>query len=178
MIIVLRTGATDAEIGEVMSELERRRLTGRVVHADGKSVVHVAGGSTRQTRKLVRLAQVEALIPTSGPRVRREGRRFYPYHFVNWSAVGVASLGVLVFLAGLFPPGIGDAVDYRHPLATVANPWFARTPFVLVALGFLVLLALPLIDRSPAEKFRTVRVLVGFALALFAIYVCVQGAMA
>lgn len=189
MIVVLRPGATEAEVAEVMDALARRGLAGRVVKTGDKSAVHITQGPTRRARRLLRYEQVEAIVPTSGPRVRRIGRRFYPYHFVNWSAFGIALLGVLVLLAGQLPPGIGDPVDYRHPLAVTQQPWYLGGPLAFVglfgasaawlgwfvlALLFLAVLGLPLIDRSRGNGLRGVRLAVGLALALAVLYECVQ----
>ena len=107
---------------------------------------------------------IEGLVATSGPRVRIEGRRFYPYYFVNLSAGFVVMLGLLVLLAGQLPSGIGAAIDAQHPPAEVPDPWYARAPMALVSLlpsdrawiGWLLVLVLavaaffiPVLDRSP-----------------------------
>jgi quinol-cytochrome oxidoreductase complex cytochrome b subunit len=118
--------------------------------------------------------------------VRREGWRFYPYHFVNWSAFGMALLGLLVFLAGLFPTGIGPEVDYGHPPGTVAQPWYLRAPLLfaralpapfawpLIGLAALALLFLPLLDRSQpgSRALRGVRLV----FALLAVLAVAAGA--
>lgn len=134
MIVVLRSGASEAEIGEVLKEIERRGMSGRVVHGGGKPLIHLVSGSTRRARRLLRLELVEGLVATSGPRVRRQGRRFYPYYFVHLSAGFVVLLGVLVLLAGQFPSGIGAPIDAQHPPSEIPEPWYARAPIALVAL--------------------------------------------
>lgn len=163
MILVLRPGTSSAGTEVVLRELEKRGCTGRVLETGAGAVVHVVSGRTRRARRLRDLEQVVEIVPTSGPRVRREGWRFYPYHFVNWSAFGMALLGLLVFLAGLYPTGIGAEVDYRHPPAVVAQPWYLRAPqaladllpapvsglsWLLCGLLALALFFLPLLDRS------------------------------
>lgn len=186
MIVVLRSGANEAEIAEVLRELEQRGMRGSVVHAE-KPLVHVTAGPTRLARKLLKLEQVEGLIPTSGPRVQREGRHFYPYHFVNWSAWGVALLGGLVFLAGRWPPGIGSPIDLRHPPAAIDHPWYARAPaafvamfpaslswlaWLLIAVAVVAVLALPVLDRSnPASnRSRLPLVVIGMVLVALALF--------
>ena len=167
MIVVLRAGSTEAEIGEVLKEIERRGMRGQVLHGGGKPLIHLTAGPTRRARRLIRLDPVEGIFPTSGPRVRREGRRFYPYYFVNLCAGFVAMLGLLVLLAGQLPSGIGAAIDAEHPPAEIPEPWYARAPIALVALlpsgrawlGWLLIYAiaaaaffLPVLDRSPSDS--------------------------
>lgn len=167
MIVVLRPGATEEEVAEVLRGLERRGCSGRAVQTSAGTVVHVLSGRPRRARRVRRFEQVLEIVPTSGPRVRREGWRFFPYHFVNWSGFGVALLGALVFLAGMFPTGVGDPVDYSHAPATVVQPWYLRAPLAFVHLfphplfwvGWLVLIVLalvvlflPFLDRSRDEE--------------------------
>lgn len=195
MILVLRPGATAAEAAEVLQELAKRGCAGNVVQAGASSVVHVTHGRARRVRKLRHLEQILEIVPTSGPRVRREGWRFFPYHFVNWSAAGVALLGVLVFLAGLMPTGIGAEVDYSHPPASVSQPWYLRPAFAFVGLfpgalewlGWLVLwllalafLALPLLERSlPAGgASRSLRFAAALALCAYAVLAIAGGVRA
>lgn len=192
MIVVLRVGASEPEIHEVVDELARRGLVSRRFEAGGRQLLHIVSGPTRRARPLVKLDQVEAIVPTSGPRVRREGRRFYPYHFVNWSAFGVVLLGALVFLAGTFPPGIGREIDPRAAPAVLETPWYLHAPlsfvglfppslawlaWALLALGALFVFALPFIDRSTGPKARVFRVIVGVLLAFF-LLAWVKGAFA
>ncbi|MBI5432324.1 MAG: hypothetical protein HZA52_05805 [Planctomycetes bacterium] len=182
MIVVLRLGATPPEVEEVERELALRGLETRKVESGGRMLLHIIAGPTRRARPVVKLEQVEALVPTSGPRVRREGRRFYPYHFVNWSAFSVALLGVLVFLAGMFPTGIGQEIDPRSAPAELPTPWYLRAPLMFVALfpeslawlgwsifalGGVFLFALPFIDRSTGSTARVFRVIVALLLASF-----------
>jgi quinol-cytochrome oxidoreductase complex cytochrome b subunit len=167
MIVVLRAGSTEAEIGEVLEEIERRGIRGRLLRGGDQPLIHLTSGPTRSARRLIKLEQVEALVATSGPRVRREGRRFYPYYFVNLSAGFVVMLGLLVLLAGQLPSGIGAAIDAQHPPAEISVPWYARAPLALVALvpparawiGWLLVLAvavaaffLPALDRSKGSR--------------------------
>ncbi len=195
MIVVLRPNVSEPEIAEVIDELGRRGCTARAVKSDGRSVVHIVSGSTRAARRLLRLEQVEAIVPTSGPRVRRVGRRFYPYHFVNWSAFGVAALGLLVFLAGQFPPGLGVDVDYRHPPSAVDQPWYLRAPsafielfpeslswlaWTLIVIAPLGLLFLPIFDRSKsdAKSGRWVRFFFAAAFVALVVFASTRGGAA
>ena len=167
MIVVLRPGCTEAEVNEVLRALEDRGCTGRAVTTGSGTVVHLVAGRPRRARRVRRFDQVLEIVPTSGPRVRREGWRWFPFHFVNWSGFGVVLLGALVFLAGMFPTGIGDVVDYSHPPDTVAQPWYLRAPLAFVHLfprslfwlGWLLLMVLalivlflPFLDRSRLEE--------------------------
>lgn len=193
MILVLRPGSGPAEVAEVLRELEQRGCQGRALTTGAGTVVHVIAGRTRRARRLRLLDQVVEIVPTSGPRVRREGWRFFPYHFVNWSAFGIALLGVLVFLAGLFPTGIGDEVDYAHPPESLGEPWYLRVPLAflhalpdsLAWLGWLLLgalalalLLLPLLDRSrPDSRLAPrLRLASGLAVTLVVVLVLWKGA--
>lgn len=177
MILVLDRGSTEAQIEEVRQLLVERGLEVHVLTAGGKPAIHVLSGDTRRARKLLKHERVEALVPTSGPRVRVEGRRFWPYHFIRWSALSVAIVGALVMLAGQFPPGIGGPVDPRVPPAELDQPWYLRFSLDFVALfpaslawvAWLLLLllaaaffALPLLDRDPRPS-RVRRVAIGLA---------------
>jgi quinol-cytochrome oxidoreductase complex cytochrome b subunit len=163
VILVLKPGIDQQELDEVLRELSRLGIESRVLRAGSKPLVHLVSGPTRRARRLLALEQVEALVPTSGPRVRSSGRRFYPYHFVNLSAACLLLLGLLVLLAGNHPPGLGDAIDPQHPPAEIPYPWYVRAPLSFVALfphswawlGWLWLYALglaalllPVVDRS------------------------------
>lgn len=188
MILVLDPSATAEQTAEVLEELARRGCSGQVLQTASGPVVHVTGGRARRARRLRALDQVLEIVPTSGPRVRREGWRFYPYHFVNWSAFGVVLLGLLVLLAGWLPTGIGDEVDYRHPAESVSQPWYLRVPLAfaglfpaaLAWLGWLLLAALclaffllPLLDRSGPDSVWGPRLRVLGALGLVATVVLV-----
>lgn len=124
MIIVLRQGTSEAQTREVLAEAEQLGLRGVPLEVLEKPLIHVVAGPARRARKLLRLDAVEALVPTSGPRIRRRGRRFYPYHFINWSAATMLTLGVLVVLAGYFPPGVGRPIATEGPPAGLQPPWF------------------------------------------------------
>ncbi|MBK8180936.1 MAG: hypothetical protein IPK67_18995 [Planctomycetes bacterium] len=171
MIIVLKRGTEPDQIAEVLREAQRRGLQCRALVAADKPVLHVLSGNTRRARKLLKLERVQALVATSGPRVRVEGRRFFPYHFLNWSSAALMLIATLVLLAGQFPPGVGEApgtlAGQAAPGADVAGsagapivlPWYvAWLPGILgsgspgaAALLFagllLLLLALPTLDR-------------------------------
>ncbi len=174
MILVLKPGIEQAELDEVLRELEKRGIEGRVLRGGSKPLVHLVAGPTRAARKLLKLEQVEALVPTSGPRVRHSGRRFYPYHFVHLSAGCLLLAGLLVLLAGNYPPGLGDAIDPQHPPQDLGYPWYVRAPLSFVALfpqggawlGWLCLYALglsalllPTLERSRARWPRWVGLL-------------------
>jgi hypothetical protein len=163
MIIVLESGCGEEDVLRVLGELEARGLRGAALHAGGVPVIHVTSGDTRPARGLAHLDQVAALIPTSGPRIRREGRRFYPYHFVRWSAAGIFLVGVLVTLAGWFPTGRGPDIDPYAEGVQVVFPWYLRPVQVLIELlpaglawlGWvavwgliLVVFLLPVLDRT------------------------------
>lgn len=163
MILVLKPGVDDEELAEVLRELEKRGIESRVLRGGTKPLVHLVSGPTRRARRLLKLEQVEALVPTSGPRVRSFGRRFYPYHFMHLSAACLLLAGLLVLLAGNFPPGLGDAIDPQHAPENLGYPWYVRAPLSFVALfplssawlGWLCLYALglvalllPVLERS------------------------------
>lgn len=159
MIIVLKRGTEAEQIAEVVREAQRRGLQVRSLVMADKPVLHVLSGNTRRARKLLKLERVQALVATSGPRVRRSGRRFFPFHFLNWSTAALMLVATLVLLAGLFPPGLGPAPDTRAPTAALEVPWYAAWPakaldglpaalvLLLVIAVPLLLLALPTIDR-------------------------------
>jgi len=152
MILVLERSTSDAHVDEIRQELEQRGLEVRVLRAGGKPVIHVVAGDTRRARKLLTHERVEALVPTSGPRVRRQGRRFWPYHFIRWSALSIVVIAALVLLAGQLPPGIGAAVDPTRPPDDLDQPWYLRFslrllelfPASMTWLGWLILVGLAL----------------------------------
>lgn len=164
MIVVLDQSATEDQVAEVFAELHRLGLEGRLLESGEKPVVHVTRGHTKRARKLLSLAAVQALVPTSGPRIRRHGRRFYPYHFLGWCAGALVLSGVLVLLSGQLPPGLGEPVSslVQDSGTDAPLPWFLRAPMAVLerlgALGWLALLALllalfalPWIDRTRGE---------------------------
>jgi hypothetical protein len=184
VILVLKQGTDEAQLVEVLRALEQAGIQGRVLRGGAKPLVHLVAGPTRSARKLLALEQVEALVPTSGPRVRGSGRRFYPYHFVHLSAACLLCAGVLVLLAGNQPPGLGDAIDPQHPPADLSYPWYVRAPLAFVALfpqggawlGWLCLYALllaalllPSLDRSGARwpRWAGLLVLLGWLYMTF-----------
>jgi hypothetical protein len=181
---VLKPGIDEEELEEVLRELRQRGIEGRVLQGGPKPLVHLVSGPTRRARRLLKLEQVEALVPTSGPRVRGSGRRFYPYHFVNLSAACLLLAGVLVLLAGNFPPGLGDAIDPQHAPQELGYPWYVRAPLSFVALfpqgaawlGWLCLYALgfaalllPTLERSRARwpRWAGLLVLLGWLYMTF-----------
>jgi hypothetical protein len=195
VIIVLERGSTDAHVEEVRQRLEQRGLEVRVLLAGDKPAIHIVAGDSRRARKLLKHERVEALVPTSGPRVRREGRRFWPYHFIRWSALSIALVGAVVLLAGQFPPGIGGPVDPRMPPADLAQPWYLHFalgfvglfPQTLAWVGWLLLallaaafFCLPLIDRSKPGALgpRVLIGLAGVALVLLWVYAGFAGGVA
>lgn len=181
MIVLLRRGSTEEEVLEVEREMERRGLSGGRITLGGQPALHVISGPTRRARRLLRLEQVDGLVPTSGPRLRAQGRRFYPYHVVVLGAACVLLFGALVMLAGFLPSGMGGAIDPRAAPAHIADPWYARATLEFVALfppdsawlAWLVLIAagaavlfLPVIDRGGRERGRAGIVAAGIVLAL------------
>lgn len=180
MIIVLESGTNEAQKTEILAELEKRGLRGRVLEGPVRPVIHVIEGSTRQARKLLGLERVEALVATSGPRIRREGRRFYPYHFIGWCAAGLILLGILVTLAGFLPPGLGAELDPRAPRPDLVAPWFLCAPvallrflpgmlgWVVLAAAFVLLLCVPLLDRAREAAPRPSALRVAIVVAVVA----------
>jgi len=169
MIIVLKPGTRPAQIEEVLAALEELGLRGRALTGPEKTVVHVVAGPATTAARLLKMDRVQAIVRTSGPRIRREGRRFYPYHFLNWGAAGLVVLGVLVFLAGWFPPGLGAPIDVRRPATDLQVPWYLRAPAAYLdlfperlawagALSLCLLVAcvvlLPVLDRTRGEGIR------------------------
>jgi len=165
MIVVLERGTTEAERKEVLQRLQELGLQACVLDNLRKPVLHITQGPTFRARKLTKMERVEAILPTSGPRIRREGRRFYPYHFINWSTAGLIVIGLLVLGAGFAPPGVGDEVDPLVPPESVQAPSYLRLPLAFVRLfprpGFgwlvlailaLALFFLPHLDRSSAAE--------------------------
>lgn len=160
MILVLERGTRPDERQAVLAALEELGLEGTLLETLEKPLVHVTKGPTRKVRELLSMDRVEAIVPTSGPRIRREGRHFYPYHFIDCCSLALAALGVLVALAGFFPAGVGHAFDPRRPVPELELPWYLRAPAALVDLlpggfGWLLLvlaagalLCLPYLDRS------------------------------
>ena len=167
MILVLDSSATEEQLAEVLEEIEHAGLRGRLLRSDDTPMIHVVSGPTRRARRFLRLEPVQALLPTSGPRVRRFGRRFYPYHFIRWCAACIALLGLLVFLAGYLPPGTGVEIDTRGAPAALDMTWYAEGTLAILDrfspertwVGWLLLLGasalvflLPVIDRTKGER--------------------------
>jgi len=183
VIVVLERGSSAAEIAEVLSALERRGLEGQVLDNRERPLIHITSGPTRLARKVARMRRVEGLIPTSGPRVRRQGRRLFPYYTLQLTAALVALIGLLVFLSGLFPPGIGAPVDLQGEPVPAAYPWYVRGPLALAALfprdlawvGYLCVLVLmaavlllPVLDRTRGETPRSRKLVLTIGLAVLA----------
>jgi hypothetical protein len=169
VIVVLERGTRDEQVAEIVAELERRGLEVRAIRAGGKPALHVVGGDSARAHKALAFDEVEGLVATSGPRIRSAGQRFFPYHFVQWSAVGIVLLAVLTLLAGHYPPGLGAPIDVQRPPAQSVQPWYLRAPTAFVELfppslawlGWLVVLALigvvllvPRFDRGTAPGLR------------------------
>lgn len=169
MIVVLERGTQPEQVAEVVAALEKRGLKVAQVRAGGKPVLHVVEGNSKRARRVLALDEVEGLVPTSGPRIRREGKRFFPYYFIQWTALGMVMLGVLAGLAGQFPPGIGVPVDVRNAPAELEQPWYLRAPLAFLALfprelvwlgwtlGFgiaLLVVLVPRLDRSEGRSLR------------------------
>ena len=167
MIVLLSGGAGREEVEGVLARMRDLGLSGAPLEAGSLRLIHVTRGRARRARWLLSEPPVQAIVPTSGPRVRRDGRRFYPFHALCASAVGLLLLGLLVLLAGFFPPGVSaPAPDDLAPapgwpwylapmrglLALAPGPAFVG-PSLLVALGA-VFLALPALDRTRGEGLR------------------------
>lgn len=192
MIVVLRRGTTDEQRDELVRELEGYGLGVHATVGDGKPMLHIVSGPTRRARRVLRAERVEALVPTSGPRLRRFGHRVYPYHFVRWSAAGIVIFGTMVLLAGQIPPGTGPRIRLEHPPEALTWPWYLRTPRALIlafppesrriawglvlVLLFAVLL-LPWLDRTRGDGLRRRWPFVGAGLALLGavLYALVAG---
>ncbi|NOT29619.1 MAG: hypothetical protein HOP15_04120 [Planctomycetes bacterium] len=163
MILVLERGTSAEELAGILERMRELGLSGQALHVGPKPLIHITGGRTRRARRLLALERVQGIVPTSGPRVRQEGRRFYPYHALRASAAGMVLFGALLALAGFFPPGVGSAPAPGEALPAPEWPWYlaplrgllslapARPawigPTVLVLLGALVL-SLPALDRT------------------------------
>jgi quinol-cytochrome oxidoreductase complex cytochrome b subunit len=186
VIVVLERGATEAQVGQAVVMLEGRGLGVRVVHADGRPLIHVVSGDSRRARRALALEGVEALVPTSGPRVRKTGRRFWPFHFIRWSAVALVLISFLVLLAGQFPAGLGAPISAHQPPSEVSQPWYLRAPLRFVELfpaglawvAGLVLLALallafflPHLDRSRSAALSDRLPAVGIGLLLVVLWI-------
>ena len=166
MILVLREGASEADRAKILADLRGIGLEGRALLNGPRTLVHVIKGPTRSVRRLLGNEVIEALIPTSGPRIRRYGRRFYPYHLIGWAAGSFLAVGVLVFLAGYLPPGVGLSIDPDRPAESLAPPWYLRAldrylelvppglGWLLLALLALALFLLPVLDRANGRGAR------------------------
>lgn len=166
MILLLQPAASAADVERVLGRLRELELAGAPLAVGPMRLVHVTSGDTRRARRLVSDPLVQAVVPTSGPRVRREGRRFWPYHALCTAAVSLVLLGVLVLLAGFLPPGVSGTIAPGEAAPAARWPWYlapargllARVPHepawlgpsLLVALGALFL-ALPALDRARGE---------------------------
>jgi hypothetical protein len=186
MIIVLRADATDEQRDAVVSELEGLGLGVRAMRGGGKHLIHLVSGPTRRARRVLGSHAVEALVPTSGPRLRSVGHRIYPYHFIRWCAAGIVIFGLAVLLAGQLPPGTGREIQLDHPPDALAWPWYLHAPRALVlsfapeqrwmGWGLLLLLLivtflLPVLDRTRGEGLRHRWPFVGAGLAALAVAV-------
>ncbi len=167
MIVVLGRPASEEELGAVLARMEALGLSGRALQVGPQSLIHVTRGPTRRARRLISLEPVEALVPTSGPRVRREGRHFYPYHVLRAGSAGLVLFGLLVLLAGFFPPGVGSALAPGEAPPEPQWPWYLAPargflsllpsrpawigPTLLVLLAALVL-SLPALDHTSGRS--------------------------
>lgn len=174
-MIVFERGAKPEQVQAVEDELRAQGVETRCVRAAGKPVLHVLGGRVAKPGKVLAHDAVEGIVATSGPRIRREGHRFYPYHALQWFAIWIVVVAVLVLFAGQLPPGIGVPIDLQTPPSQVVVPWYGRaaTGFlalfpqslswlawtVMVAVAAL-LVALPRLDRSAGRP----RLVVGGAV--------------
>lgn len=134
MIIVLERGAKPEQVDEVVASLRRDGIEVRCLRAAGKPALHVLAGETRRASRALEFDCVEGIFATSGPRVRREGQRFFPHHTLRWFAIWMVVVATLVLLAGQLPPGVGRPIDLQTPPEHVVVPWYGRA-----ATGFLAL---------------------------------------
>lgn len=163
MILVLERGTPEEEQQAVLAELPALGLEGRLLTVADVPLIHLTSGPSRAARRLLRRGRVEALVATSGPRIRREGRRFYPYHFVNVASSLLLVIGALILVASFFPTGLGQPIDPRGSGPPLEVPWFLRAPVAVEAafpaahawVGMLAVVAilvalvlLPLADRG------------------------------
>ncbi|MBC8329669.1 MAG: hypothetical protein ISR76_02580 [Planctomycetes bacterium] len=169
MIIVLNLGSDDQAVQQVLDGLEEVGLRGRRLDGLDRPVVHVLNGPSWHAKELAKLDPVSALIPTSGPRHRREGRRFFPYHFLAWSVLLLLVLSGLIVLSGYFPPGLGRPANVLIEGEHTDALWFFRGihgfldlfpagsgsfPMLLLTLIWLAFFLLPEIDRTSGRSWR------------------------
>jgi quinol-cytochrome oxidoreductase complex cytochrome b subunit len=191
VILVLDRGTTPEEVEAVLADLRARGVRANVLGGAEAPLIHLAAGRAGDLRRLRRRHErVQALVSTSGPRIRRKGRRFYPYHFLNWCAGGLLLVGALVLLAGHFPVGVGADLDPHRPAADAPTPWYLRAPAAVIALlpgglGWVVLAAvalavvlLPMLDRSEGTRTasRSMVILAGVVLAAAYVLLTIRGA--
>jgi quinol-cytochrome oxidoreductase complex cytochrome b subunit len=178
VIVVLAPGTGEDGAREVLARLGALGLDGRLVRAGSRALIHVVRGCLGDAR-------VAAIVPTSGPRVRRAGRRFYPYHALRLGAGGLALLALLVALAGFFPPIAGGEPLGAEPDARAIWPWYlailrglydvvpARPTWLApgAALALLgVVLALPWLDRTRCSSLRARIPVLGAGLLLLGVF--------
>ena len=184
MIVLLARDTSEEQLAEILAEMEEAGLAARVLNRSGKPMIHVLSGPTPRVRGLLRNEQVRALLPTSGPRVQKHGRRFYPVHFINWSAACLLLLGCLILLASYLPPGTGGAIDVEHRPEVIRLPWYGRAPVALLdrlpegwaGRGWAAILAgaaavffLPLLDRTRGGGLARRGPVIALGLALAAV---------
>lgn len=171
MILILGHGAGEPEVLATLARMAELGLAGRPLRQGERTFVHVTAGPTSRVKLLLAEGLVEGLVPTSGPRVRREGRRFHPYHSLHLGAWLILIVGGLFVLAGAFPRGVGlRPLPGQPPLELAAWPWYlgpfrvvlafvpgepARPGPLVLVLIVLGLLGLPLIDRSQSNRLGT-----------------------
>ncbi len=169
MIIVLKQGSDAGAIQEVIDGLTDVGLKSRQLDGLERPVVHVLNGPSWHAKELAKLEQVSALVPTSGPRHRREGRRFFPFHFLAWSVLLLLLLSSLILLSGFFPPGLGRPADVLVEGEHADALWFFRGvhgfldlfpqgsgsfPMLLLSLIWLAFFLLPEIDRGSGPDWK------------------------
>jgi len=168
VIVLLSRGASPEEVEAVLARMRALGIPGASLEVGSLRLIHVTRGRARRARWLLSEPTVEAIVPTSGPRVRRDGRRFYPFHTLCATALGLLLLGLLVLLAGFFPPGVTSAPAAGEMAPAPEWPWYLAPmrgvlalapgpawvgPSLLVALGALFL-AFPLLDRTRGDGVR------------------------
>jgi quinol-cytochrome oxidoreductase complex cytochrome b subunit len=191
MILVLRQGATAAQVDAVLHRLEASGLRSRAMQGAGRPLIHVLTQDAELPADLLHAEGIETVLHPSGGRPEHLARPFYPYHFINWCIAALALLCALALLAAFLPPGLGPPVDLEHPPERIGPPWFFRgleqflmlfppglawLGAALAVLAWVVVFLLPRLDRSrPGSVGRGVVLGLGLAAVVAAIWLSLRG---
>jgi ubiquinol-cytochrome c reductase cytochrome b subunit len=117
--------------------------------------------------------------PAAGEVSDREGTPFWPNHLLRSFIVGVLVLAVTFSLAALFPRSVGDPANPFELPSEIVSSWVVVDVslalirylgvwgfWVFTALG-IVLMALPLFDRSPEIRLRRRPVALALGIMFF-----------